>query len=77
MVPSAGKADAKRFTRRPAQLSCISSPTKPQEVPMVETGQAAPDFTLTSHEGDEVSLSQFKGDKWLVVHTFPAAFTGG
>ena len=44
---------------------------------MVETGQAAPDFTLTSQDGDQVALSQFKGDKWVVVHTFPAAFTGG
>ncbi len=44
---------------------------------MVEAGQAAPDFTLKSQDGDDVSLSQFKGDKWVVVHTFPAAFTGG
>ncbi len=44
---------------------------------MLETGQTAPEFTLVSHEGEEVSLSQFKGDKWVVLHTFPAAFTGG
>lgn len=44
---------------------------------MLDVGSAAPEFTLTSHEGEEVSLSQLKGEKWVVVHTFPAAFTGG
>ena len=44
---------------------------------MLEVGQTAPDFTLKSHEGDDVSLSQFKGEKWVVIHIFPAAFTGG
>ena len=44
---------------------------------MVEVGQPAPDFALKSHDNEEVSLGQFKGDKWVVLHTFPAAFTGG
>jgi peroxiredoxin Q/BCP len=44
---------------------------------MVEVGQPAPDFTLKSHEGEDVTLSQFKGEKWVVIHLFPAAFTGG
>ena len=45
--------------------------------PMLEVGTAAPYFTLKSHENEEVTLSSFKGDKWVVLHTFPAAFTGG
>lgn len=44
---------------------------------MLEVGQEAPDFTLKSHENEEVTLSSFRGDKWVVLHTFPAAFTGG
>lgn len=44
---------------------------------MIEVGANAPDFTLRSHSGEEVTLSQFRGDKWVVLHTFPLAFTGG
>ena len=44
---------------------------------MVDVGQPAPDFTLKGHGGEDVSLSQYKGDKWVVLHCFPAAFTGG
>ena len=44
---------------------------------MIEVGAQAPDFALRSHAGEEVTLSQFKGDKWVVLHTFPLAFTGG
>jgi peroxiredoxin len=36
----------------------------------------APDFTLPSTEGGEVSLSSFKGKKNVVVFFFPKAFTG-
>ncbi len=43
---------------------------------MLETGEAAPEFTLTSQDGEEVSLGQFRGG-WVALHTFPAAFTGG
>lgn len=48
-----------------------------REKPMIEVGAQAPDFTLRSHSGEEVTLSQFRGDKWVVLHTFPLAFTGG
>ncbi len=44
---------------------------------MVDVGQPAPDFTLKSHTNEDVSLSDFKGEKWVVLHIFPAAFTGG
>ena len=32
---------------------------------MIEVGAEAPDFALRSHAGEELSLSQFKGDKWV------------
>lgn len=41
----------------------------------IQTGQAAPQFTLVSSELKEVSLSDFKGKK-VVLHFFPMAFTG-
>src|ERR1700728_152616 len=41
----------------------------------IQTGQAAPQFTLVSSELKEVSLSDFKGKK-VVLHFFPFAFTG-
>ena len=44
---------------------------------MVEVGQPAPDFTLRAHDGSDVTLSQFKGDKTVVLSIFPVAFTSG
>ena len=44
---------------------------------MVEVGQAAPDFTLRDHSGQQVTLSEYKGQKYVVLHIFPSAFTGG
>jgi thioredoxin-dependent peroxiredoxin len=33
---------------------------------MVEVGQAAPEFTLPDQEGNEVSLSDFRGQRVVV-----------
>ena len=44
---------------------------------MVEVGQAAPDFTLRDHNGQQVNLSDYKGQRYVVLHIFPSAFTGG
>ncbi len=41
----------------------------------VETGQPAPDFTLPSVSGKNISLSQYKGKKNVVLSFVPAAFT--
>ena len=41
-----------------------------------EIGQEAPDFTLKSHTGEEVTLSQFRGKKSVVLVFHPFAFTG-
>ena len=43
---------------------------------MFEIGQQAPDFTLTSDEGTEISLSDYRG-KRVLVFFYPKAFTGG
>jgi peroxiredoxin Q/BCP len=39
-------------------------------------GDTAPDFTLTSDTGDEVSLSALRGTK-VIVYFYPAAMTPG
>ncbi len=38
-------------------------------------GEAAPDFTLASTAGDEVTLSSFRGERNVLVAFFPLAFT--
>ena len=43
---------------------------------MIETGQPAPDFTLPDQDGNEVSLSSFKGKK-VVLYFYPKADTPG
>jgi thioredoxin-dependent peroxiredoxin len=39
-------------------------------------GTSAPDFTLNSQEGKQVSLHDFKG-KWVVLYFYPKDFTSG
>jgi peroxiredoxin Q/BCP len=44
---------------------------------MVKVGQPAPDFTLPAHNGSAVSLSDFKGEKNVVLSFHVFSFTGG
>ncbi len=46
-----------------------------QPAPPAE-GTHAPNFTLPSQEGAQVSLDQFKG-KWVVLYFYPKDFTSG
>jgi peroxiredoxin Q/BCP len=39
-------------------------------------GTAAPDVTLTSNEGKQVSLKDYRG-KWVVLYFYPKDFTSG
>src|SRR5689334_21802020 len=41
-----------------------------------QTGQAAPDFSLPSQEGSDVSLNQYRG-KWVVLYFYPKDMTQG
>lgn len=43
---------------------------------MLQAGDRIPDFELSSHEGEAVSSGALAGS-WVVLHTFPLAFTGG
>ena len=40
-------------------------------------GDAAPNFTLPSTDGSQVTLSSFAGQKNVVLAFFPKAFTAG
>jgi len=41
----------------------------------VKAGQAAPEFTLPAISGNKISLSQYRGQKNVVLSFVPAAFT--
>ncbi|MGH3505711.1 MAG: thioredoxin-dependent thiol peroxidase [Nocardioidaceae bacterium] len=45
-------------------------------MPRLESGTPAPDFTLTSDDGSEVSLSDYRGRK-VILYVYPAAMTPG
>ena len=44
---------------------------------MVDVGQPAPDFTLAAHDGESVTLSQYRGEKNVVLSFHIFSFTGG
>jgi len=43
---------------------------------MLAEGTTAPDFTLPDQRGQQVSLSELRG-QWVVMWWFPKAFTSG
>jgi thioredoxin-dependent peroxiredoxin len=43
---------------------------------MPASGSAAPDFSLSSQDGSQVSLKDFRG-KWVVLYFYPKDFTSG
>jgi mycoredoxin-dependent peroxiredoxin len=42
----------------------------------IEVGQEAPDFTLKDQDGNDVTLSSFRGDRNVVLVFYPFTFTG-
>jgi thioredoxin-dependent peroxiredoxin len=46
----------------------------PAPTPVI--GSEAPDFTLPSEDGSQVSLKDYRG-KWVVLYFYPRDFTGG
>src|SRR5437660_5740496 len=47
---------------------------KSQQQP--EVGKPAPDFSLTSGDGSQVTLKDYRG-KWVVLYFYPKDFTSG
>ena len=64
-----GSAAFKDNIYNPGQLKPIDSTLK------VKVGDLAPDFTLPSVSGEEITLSQFRGKKHVVISFVPAAWT--
>ncbi|MDH3221533.1 MAG: thioredoxin-dependent thiol peroxidase [Gammaproteobacteria bacterium] len=44
---------------------------------MLETNQPAPEFTSVNQDGDNVSLSQYRGDRNVVLYFYPKDDTPG
>jgi peroxiredoxin len=42
----------------------------------LDIGSVAPDFTLKSQHGEDITLSSYRGDKNVVLVFFPFAFSG-
>ncbi len=53
-----------------------TSITANEAVKLPEAGTPAPEFTLKSNEGKDVSLKDFRG-KWVVLYFYPNDFTQG
>jgi peroxiredoxin (alkyl hydroperoxide reductase subunit C) len=64
-----GSAAFKDNIYNPGQLKPIDSTLN------VKVGDVAPDFTLPSVSGEEITLSQYRGKKHVVVSFVPAAWT--
>lgn len=43
---------------------------------MIEVGQQAPEFTLKDQNNEDVTLSEFRGSKAVLLVFYPLAFTG-
>jgi cytochrome oxidase Cu insertion factor (SCO1/SenC/PrrC family) len=48
----------------------------PGDVMALKVGDQAPDFTLSSTTGEKISLSQFRGNKPVVLFFYIFAFGG-
>ena len=46
----------------------------PPRAGAVEVGDRAPDFTLPSTNGVDISLKDFRGKKWVFLEFYAAAF---
>src|ERR1044071_8090793 len=56
-----------------ATFTCMAA-TESQ--PQPEVGKPAPDFSLTTGDGSQVSLKDYHG-KWVVLYFYPKDFTSG
>ena len=64
------------FAQQPSPAPATTPPPAPPKTHL-KVGQPAPEFILTDTEGKEVKLSDFKGNKNVVLAFYVLAFTGG
>ena len=59
-------------------IAASAQQNAPQELMTnIKVGDPAPDFTLTDHNGNQVTLSSFKNQKNVVLAFYVLAFTAG
>jgi peroxiredoxin len=69
VVSSANALELKEQIYQPAHLQPIDSMLK------VQVGDTAPDFTLPSINGEQISLETYRGEKNVMLSFVPAAWT--
>ena len=73
LTPSHAHAESKVFGQGKVPLYIRVPDAKPTNEPKI--GEQAPDFTLTSVQDSEITLSDFRGKKNVLLSFLPAAFT--
>jgi len=61
----------------PSPSPTPAKPAPPAPHTNLKVGQAAPDFSLRATDGKTYKLSDFKGQKNVVLAIYVLAFTGG
>lgn len=74
-MTSPGKPMAARIRMGAAVMVIVASiAVGPTTAGAVEVGDRAPDFTLPSTNGGDISLKDFRGKKWVFLEFYAAAF---
>ena len=55
-------------------LAVMSFTAGPGPTAALEAGEPAPNFTLASTTGGDISLSDFRGKKWVLLEFYAADF---
>jgi len=74
-MTSLGKSMAARILMGAAVIVIVASiAVSPPTAGAVEVGDRAPEFTLPSTNGVDISLKDFRGKRWVFLEFYAAAF---
>jgi len=76
-APSWAVAADEKANEKADKKAKESAEEKPAPAPKVNVGDMAPDFTLKDNHMNDVTLSEFRGKKSVVLAFYVFAFTGG